>query len=228
MQQRGDEVYSSAPMLRLLDEQLRVLTPGLQRCAGTHGLVLDASCCRVPPALPLLGCWTSLALRNPHYEGDVQASASEPLPFVDDAFELVLVRHALEVAPHAADLLGELVRVLAPGGTLVVTGVHPLGGWSAWVHLRTQGKSPSLQLPWRLRLQLERNGMLIEQIQRIGSIWPHAADTRSNPASPLGGGYVLVARKRRQSLPLVRLRPLPGRVPANGQLSPSVRRNSIS
>ena len=111
MQQRDDEVYSSAPMLRLLDEQLRVLKPGLQRCAGSHGLALDAFRQHAPPALPLLGCWTSLALREQRYEGDLQAAQEASLPFVDDAFELVLVRHALEVASRPAVLLREVIRV---------------------------------------------------------------------------------------------------------------------
>lgn len=226
MQQHDDDVYSSAPMLRLLDEQLRVLRPGLQRCFGTHGLALDAFRQHVPPALPLLGCWTSLALRNQRYAGDLLAAAGESLPFVDDAFELVLVRHALEVAAQPAALLHELIRVLAPGGTLVLTGVHPVGGWSAWVRLRTHGKSPALQMPWLLGHQLERSGMLIEQVQRIGSVWPGSGMARRNPANALGGGYVLLARKRRQPLTLVRLRAKPVRVRANAQLSPSVRRNS--
>lgn len=227
MRQRDDEVYSSAPMLRLLEEQIRVLKPGLQRCAGTHGLALDALHCRPPPALPLLGCWTSLALREQRYDGDLAAAADEPLPFVDDAFDVVLVRHALEVAPHPAALLDELVRVLAPGGTLALTGVHPLGGWSAWIHLRRHGKSPALQLPWRLRHQLERAGMFIEKIQRIGNVWPGTLAARRHPAGLLGGGYVLVAHKRQQPLTLLRLLPARGRVPAPGQLSPSARRHSI-
>jgi hypothetical protein len=225
MQQRDDEVYSSAPMLRLLDEQLRVLRPGLQRCAGTHGLALDALCHHEPPDLPMLGCWTSLASRNQHYDGDLLAAAGEPLPFVDEAFELVLVRHALEVAPQPVALLHELIRVLAPGGTLVLTGVHPMGGWSAWVRWRTHGKTPVLQMPWRLGQQLARAGMLIEQVQRIGSVWPGSGVARRNPANALGGGYVLVARKHKQPLTLLRLRPKPVRAPANGQLSPSARRN---
>lgn len=224
MHQRDDGVYTSAPMLRLLDEQLRVLKPGLQRCSGTHGFVLDAIRCHAAPVLPMLGQWTSLALRGQRYAGDLRAAADEPLPFIDDAFELVLVRHALEVAPQPLALLDELIRVLAPGGTLALTGVHPIGGWSAWVRMRTHGKSPALQLPWRLSHRLEGAGMSIEQTQRIGSIWPGTGSVRRNPASSFGGGYVLVARKQRQPLTLLRSGPRPLRVPASSRLSPSARR----
>lgn len=226
MQQRDDEVYSSAPMLRLLDEQTRVLKPGLQRCAGTHGLLLDASRRHSPPALPMLGSWTSLVLRSEGYGGDLRAAADESLPFVDDAFELVLVRHALELAPQPEALLGDIIRVLAPGGTLALTGVHPLGCWSAWFRWRARGRSPALQMPWRLRRQLEREGLVIERICRIGSIWPGAGVSRRNPASVFGGGYVLVARKHKRPVTLLRSRSPQMRVPAGGQLSPTARRGA--
>ena len=226
MQHRDDEVYSSPPMLRLLEEQSQALKPGLQRCVGTHGLLLDASPRYPRPALPLLGCWTSLAVSDGGYDGDLRARADEPLPFVDDAFELVLVRQALELASHPAALLDELVRVLAPGGTLALTGVHPLGCWSAWLRWHARGRSPALQMPWRLRRRLELAGLMIEQVQRVGSMWPSLAATRQAVAGALGGGYVLVARKRRHLVTPLRLKPAPVRVPTNGRLSPGTRRSS--
>ena len=153
-------------------------------------------------------------------------AADEPLPFIDDAFELVLLRHALEVAPLPAALLDEAVRVLAPGGVLALTGVHPFGGWSPWFYWRMRGKSPALQMPWRLRRRLELAGLMIEQVQRVGSMWPSLAATRQAVAGALGGGYVLVARKRRHLVTPLRLKPAPVRVPTNGRLSPGTRRSS--
>ena len=226
MQQRDDDIYASAPLRRLLDEQTRALKPELQRCFGTHALLLGASLDDVPPALPMLGCWTTLHLENGRYLGDLQAAADEPLPFIDDAFELVLLRHALEVAPLPAALLDEAIRVLAPGGVLALTGVHPFGGWSPWFHWRVRGKSPALQMPWRLRRQLELAGLVIEQVQRVGSVWPGPTATRQTLAGAFGGGYVLVARKRRRLATPLRLRPAPVHVPANGRLSPGTRRSS--
>ena len=43
MHQRDNDIYASAPLRRLLDEQTRVLTPELQRCFGTHALLLGAA-----------------------------------------------------------------------------------------------------------------------------------------------------------------------------------------
>lgn len=226
MHQRDDDIYASAPLRRLLDEQTRVLTPGLQRCFGTHALLLGASVDDAPPALPMLGCWTTLHLVGDRYLGDLQAAADEPLPFVDDAFELVLLRHALEVAPLPSTLLDEAIRVLTPGGVLVLTGVHPFGGWSPWFYWRVRGKSPALQMPWRLRRQLELAGLVIERVQRVGSVWPGLTAARRSLASAFGGGYVLVARKHRRLVMPLRLKPVPVRVPANGRLSPGTRRSS--
>lgn len=225
MHQRDDDIYASAPLRRLLDAQRRALVPELQRCFGTHALLLGAFAADVPPALPMLACWTTLHLADGHYRGDVRAAADEPLPFVDDAFELVLLRHALEVAPVASALLTEAVRVLAPGGMLALTGVHPLGGWSPWFCWRARGKSRVLQMPLQLRHQLQRAGLEIEQLQRVGNMWP-SLTTRSTSASALGGGYVLVARKRRQMATPLRIRPAAVRGPAHSQLSPGTRRSS--
>ncbi|HEV2682417.1 MAG TPA: methyltransferase domain-containing protein [Rhodanobacter sp.] len=226
MPQRDEDIYASAPLRRLLDEQTRVLTPELQRCSGTHALLLDASAGDAPPALPMLGCWISLRLDNGCYRGAVQASADEPLPFVDDAFELVLLRHVLEVAPHALALLSEAVRVLAPGGVLALTGVHPLSVWAPWFYWRTRGKSQVLRMPLQLSHHLQHAGLEIERVQRVGRGWPGLMPVRMPATNPFGGGYVLIARKRRRMATPLRIKPASVRVPAKGQLSPSTRRSS--
>ncbi|MDW2981506.1 MAG: methyltransferase domain-containing protein [Rhodanobacter sp.] len=226
MQPRDDDIYASAPLRRLLDAQTCVLKQGLQRCFGAHALLLGASSDDVPPALPMLGCWTSLHLSGSHYRGDLRAAADEPLPFVDDAFELVLLRHALEVAPLPASLLDEAIRVLAPGGVLALTGVHPLGGWSPWFCWHARGRPRALQMPWRLRHQLESAGLAVEQMQRVGSALPGLKTAPQALAGTFGGGYVLVARKRRRLATPLRLNPSPVRVPANSRLSPGTRRSA--
>jgi SAM-dependent methyltransferase len=226
MHQRDNDIYASAPLRRLLDEQTRVLTPELQRCFGTHALLLAASVDDAPPALPMLGSWTTLHLKDGRYRGDLQAAAHEPLPFVDDAFELVLLRHVLEVAPQVSALLSEAIRILAPGGVLALTGVHPFSGWAPWFCWRTHGKWRTLQMPLQLGHVLQQDGLEVERVRRVGRVWPGRTQQHAAAANPLGGGYVLIARKRRRMAAPLRLKPVPVRVPPNSQLSPGARRSS--
>jgi len=225
MLQRDQDIYASAPLRRLLDDQMCVMTPDLQRCFGAHALLVGTTVDDAPPALPMLSCWTRLRASNDRYLGDLHAATDEPLPFVDEAFELVLLRHAQEVVPVAA-LLAEAIRVLAPGGVLALTGVHPLSGWAPWFYWRVRGTRQVLQMPLRLRHTLRQAGLEIERAQRVGRMWPDAAARRPAGVSVWGGGYVLIARKRHHAAIPLRIKPVPMRVPANGQLSPGTRRGS--
>jgi len=148
------------------------------------------------------------------------------LPFSDDAFDLVLLRHALEVSPAASALLAQAIRVLAPGGLLALTGIHPLSGWLPWLHWQAKGRLLSLQLPLRLQQVLRQEGLDIELAQRVGRSWPglHSRDRKA--VNVFGGGYVLIARKRRRLALPRRNVPAKVAVPAGGQLSPGTRRSS--
>ena len=227
MLQRDRDIYASAPLRRLLDDQSRVMATDLQRCFGTHRLLLSATADDAPPVLPLLGSWTRLWASEDRYRGDLHAMADEPLPFVDDAFELVLLRHALEVVPTPAAVLAEAVRVLAPGGVLVVTGVHPLSGWAPWFWWRTRGGKQALQMPLRLSHGLQQAGLKIERAQRVGHTWPAGMEAAGpTGVNAWGGAYVLLARKRRRMATPLRIKPVPVRVPANSRLSPGTRRSA--
>lgn len=226
MHQRDNDIYVSAPLRRLREAQTRALVPELQRCFGAHALLLSAARNDTPPPLPMLGCWAHLCLDQGRYAGDLHAAADEPLPFVDDAFDLVLLSHALEVSPAASALLCDAVRVLAPGGVLALTGVHPLSGWTPWLRWKLQGRSLSLQLPLRLERLLRQAGLDIELTQRVGRGWPGQPTSGRASSNAFGGGYVLIARKhRRQGTPL-RIKPVTVPVPAGRQLSPGTRRSA--
>lgn len=226
MHQGDNDIYVSAPLRRLLDAQMRVLAPELQRCAGTHALLLGAASGDTPPALPMLGSWIRLHLDENRYRGDLLAATCEPLPFIDDAFDLVLLRHALEVSPAAPALLDQAIRVLAPGGLLVLTGVHPLSGWSPWLRWQARGRPLTLHLPLRLHRVLRQAGLQVELAQRVGRSWPGLQTREGKAVNVFGGGYVLIARKRRRQALLRRIMPANVAVPAGGRLSPGTRRSS--
>lgn len=227
MSQRDQDIYSSAPLHNLLAEETVALAPGLQRCTGTHALLVSAAEGDTPPVLPLLGNWTRLKLRAGRYGGDVTASAEEPLPFVDDAFDLILLRHALEVSSTPQAILEEAARVLAPGGVLALTGLHPFSTWLPWMMWRTRGQTPSMHSPLILERWVKRRELEIERMERVGQWWPsHRAGL--DAASPFGGGYLLIARKRRRMATPIRLKPKTLPAPVSVGLAPGARRNAAS
>lgn len=93
-------------------EVLRVLGPG----ARVTGVDLNAGMLNVARALDPEGAIT-------WHEGSVQA-----LPFPDASFTLVLCQQGLQYFPDRAVALGEMRRVLVPGGRLV------LSVWRAIAH----------------------------------------------------------------------------------------------
>ena len=227
MRLRDSSIYDSAPVRRLLDEQTRAITPVLQHCAGDYALQIGALAEGLsPPALPLLGCWIRLQVSEDRYHGDLQALADEALPFIDDAFELVLLQHALEATAMSAALLDEAVRVLAPGGLLAITGVHPISAWAPWFRSRSHGQQASPRLPMGYVHDLQLAGFEIEQVRRVGCVFPGSTMAHSTATSLLGGGYVLIARKRRRAVTPLRIQPKPLAAPAAGRLSPSTRRTA--
>jgi SAM-dependent methyltransferase len=227
MSRRDENIYASAPVRRLQDEQTRAMTPALQRCVGDYALLIGTSPGEAtPPALPMLGCWIRMQLRGGRYRGDLLAAGDESLPFIDDAFELVLLQHALEASAVPGPLLEEAVRVLAPGGVLAIAGVHPMSVWAPWFRWRSRGAGLKLSMPLRLVADLQREGFEIEQAQRVGCVLPGGATAQAISAKLLGGGFVLIARKRRRVVTPLRIQPLPVAVPATGRLSPSTRRSA--
>jgi SAM-dependent methyltransferase len=225
MPQRAHDIYASAPMRGLLADETVAYLPDLRRCVGTRALLLSAAAQDRPPNPPYLGQWVTLRLAEGRLQGDVCASASEPLPFVDQAFDLVLLRHALEPAPLSLD---EIIRVLAPGGFLVLTGVNPLSGWTPWWLWQTRGSASHAISPIHLAARLRRADLQVERVQRVGRLLPLATNGNGEASGLFGGGYVLVARKKGPMSVPTRLRPKPVTTPVRAGLAPGARRNSVS
>jgi len=225
MPQRAQDIYASAPMRGLLAEESVAYMPDVRRCAGSRALLLSAAADDGPPNPPYLGQWVTLRLAEGRFQGDVSACADEPLPFVDGAFDLILLRHALELAPLSLD---EIVRVLVPGGLLVLTGVSPLSGWTPWWLWRTRGGAAHARSPIQLAARLRRSEVQVERVQRVGTWLPLASAVPGRAHGWLGGGYVLVARKRGPASAPTRLRPKPVAAPVRAGLAPGARRSSVS
>lgn len=228
MAQRDNDIYAGAHLRRLQSEASAAVLPALQRCAGAHGLLISALPHDHPPVLPLLGHWVRLRIANDSFRGDLKARADEPLPFADDAFDLVLLRHVLEFAHAPQPLLAEACRVLAPGGLLVLTGVHPLSAWAPWVYWHTRGRGkPLLRSPLTLERWVRADELDVERVIRVGHVWPNATGAHRGEHMA-GGAYVLVARKQRRAMTPTRLMPKLVRAPVNVNLAPGARRHASS
>lgn len=226
MVERDDDIYASAPMCRLRQEQMRSLSPDVQRCSGTHALLLTAAAGDVPPSSPLLGCWMTLHFNKNRYTGDVIAAANEPLPFIDEAFQVVLIHHVLEVTSAPVAVLDDSLRMLAPGGVLVITGLHPISAWSPWFWWRGRRTVQRLHFPLGLNGTLLGAGMEVERMTRVGRSWPARSSTTGLPNNIFGGGYVLVARKQRQTTTRLRLSRIGTPLSSRGRLSAETRRSA--
>ena len=224
----NQRIYAEAPLRGLQDAELRVLLPELQRCAGDHALLVTTAGGKSAPALPLLACWTELSVNGTGYAGDLDAAADEPLPFIDDAFDIVWLRHALELVSQPYDVLQEMVRILAPGGMLVIAGVHPFSAWAPWFYWITRGAAGGLHSPLQLVHTLHRAGLDVVGTRRVGHLWPTAGKIPPRDRAPWGGGYVLLARKQRYLVTPLRIHAAPLSIPANSRFSPSARHGSTA
>ena len=91
-----------------------------------NGRLLDLGCGKVP-----LYCayrdyvtdntcvdWANTLHRNPHL--DHECDLSEPLLFANGEYDTVILSDVLEHIPEPEQLLGEISRIMAPGGVLLL------------------------------------------------------------------------------------------------------------
>lgn len=88
-----------------------------------------------------------------------------PLPFGDSFFDAVLARDILEHVVDPGALTSEIARVLAPGGTLVVSAVmaKPSAVWDDYTHRRGFTKRS-------LRMLLEDHQLAVVAIRPMGPV----------------------------------------------------------
>jgi SAM-dependent methyltransferase len=145
------------------------------------------------------------------------------LPFASDSIDAILLPHTLELVEDPYAVLREAERVLCAEGCLMICGFNPFSGWGAWRlfarHLRRSAFPPRT-----LRMLAERRlrdwmALLDFEVTRVyGYLGPLPMAGRRRPAADgtggelefrpraalTAGGYLLMARKRVQTLTLVR------------------------
>ena len=105
----------------------------------------------------------------------VQASLMQ-LPFRDQAFDCVISSEVIEHIPHEEIDLSDMIRVLAPGGTLIL-GTPDYSRWrwraleGAYKKVFPQGYATEHINPYtrqELRREIEKLGLTVLDIQYVG------------------------------------------------------------
>lgn len=76
-------------------------------------------------------------------EVDIHAYAAA-LPFDSESIDVLVLPHTLELESIPNEVLGEVNRVLAPEGHLIIIGFNPFGLWGLWRLLGISRREP----PW--------------------------------------------------------------------------------
>lgn len=139
--------------------------------------------------------------------GDMIARA-DAWPFADQSLDLVVMRHSVEISAQPRALIREATRVLADGGQILITGIHPCSLWHAWMlrHKRATGTTYHACMPWRVEAWLREARVQVEHHARYGGVLPIAGRARTG-GGPLAACYMLQARKHAIGITPIRLRP---------------------
>ncbi len=211
--------YQHAAIRRLFEQELTALTPILAGVYGTAGLFLRAHAA-APAGLPahLLGTVLDVALDDAQALRGGLACAPDELPLASESCKLVVVQHLFERLDDPQACAGEIARVLAPEGVLLVLGFNPANLWRPWL----AGAARRAHLPLRLASAqrsatvIGGQGIDILQTRYLGALSPwsvsetapagDAAGAAYTALGPFRGSWLLLARKRRSALTPLRLR----------------------
>ena len=144
---------------------------------------------------------------------DFQAVATDPaqLPFASRSLDGAVLHHVLDVVADQRTALREAVRVLRPGGRLLVLGVNPASLWQlARPRAVYRGLHPVAVLrlyEWLAVLGMERedktaylNYRSLLPLKLSDERWQRASAWLGAQRLPLGGSYLVAATKVGQRL----------------------------
>jgi SAM-dependent methyltransferase len=164
--------------------------------SGAHGLIFYFGARHGVGLDPLAVSYRSLFPRWQTGAPTISA-VGEQLPFRDQSFDIVLCDNVVDHAESPARIVGELVRILKPGGLLyfTVNFHHPVYAVAAGVHTGWRGLGGSYEIgPFadhttHLTLDAARrlfDALPLEMLKENGNIEEARARARTRPPRHLG------------------------------------------
>lgn len=131
MKQSSQRVRDLLEAFQPIKTDARVVEVG----SGAHGLIFYFGSPNGIGVDPLAASYGSLFPHWQHCAATI-AAVGESLPFADDSFDVVLCDNVVDHAESPKRIVGELVRILNPGGLLYFTVNihHPIYAFAAGVH----------------------------------------------------------------------------------------------
>ena len=192
---------------KVLEAEKQLLEAYLSRIFGYH--ILQLGCSETHSLID-----ESLAghkiLFAPRYHPHARQADNEELPLPEDSMDAVLIHHALDSTQDSHRLLREAIRVLRPGGRLLVLGFNPVSPWGVARWFRNRSESPwnarfishRRIADWLKLLDLHvdaihfglhflpfRNGYFLRNAERMEAFGRRLT-------SPLGGAYFILGTKQ--------------------------------
>lgn len=94
-------------------------------------------------------------------------SRCDPIPFADASFDAAFACTSLEWTPAPSRIVGEIYRVLKPGGAFVAITLGPSAGPREMGYRRLYGEPVihNMMMPWELRRLCEEHGFSCESMR---------------------------------------------------------------
>lgn len=242
------EPWRDSPLGRyVLAAENAVLANGLEGIYGSFGLQLgDWAGRRLFPRQDdqLHRCYVIRASDTGTRDLVDVVADPQHLPIATESVDVVVLSHLLEQVPHPHPLLREVDRVLISEGRLVIVGFNPYSFWGLHAWISRSGRNvPRVERligEYRLRDWLSLLGYDVTDVRHClyrppiahGPLLARMAvlDRWLGRYVPwIGGGYVVVARKRVRNLtPLRRRRRWAPRLVPAGRLGAALPLNTTT
>lgn len=240
MDLQSDNIYALPQMQALLSHELTYLAPTLSNTYGQYVLFITPSASAfLLSSSPLLAMLIELKITTQSTLSGNVICTSDLLPFTNESIAVLLIHHAGELVTDLERFTSELIRVLAPEGTIFILGTNPHSFWRPWLRWKTHN-SPfqyHFQSLRQWRISLAREHIEIFQVRYLGPFFPrpkmHPKTVQKQGSLPLRlfsglrGSYLLLARKRRSILTPIKLSSQLKKTTLQPGLASSASRNDI-